>query len=65
MALFQVRIWTPAPLKNGSLFMKDAQCGETNDLQFLFFELWSILYSTVVNNALGRIVKIWKRFLRT
>ena len=37
------------PLKSalGFLFQKDAQCYETNEktiLQFLVFEIWSILY---------------------
>ena len=38
------------PLRNCHIYMKDAQCAETNErsiflfLSFLFFELWSILY---------------------
>ena len=39
--------------------MKDTECAETKEklifrfLCFLVFEIWSILYSTVVNSELG------------
>ena len=36
---------TPPPLKNGQIFIKDAQCAETKEksiFQFLVFEIWSI-----------------------
>ena len=50
-----------APLRNSRIFMKDAQCAETNEkyifrfFRFLFFELWSILFTisscfTIINN---------------
>ena len=42
---------TPPPLRSGHIYMKDTHCAETNEkliflfLRFLFFELYSILYS--------------------
>ena len=42
-------------LRNGPIFMKEAECAETNEkyiFPFSFFDLWSILYSTVVNSEL-------------
>ena len=36
----------PPPLRNDQIFMKDAQCVETNEksiLRYLFLELWLIL----------------------
>ena len=44
----------PTPLRNGQIFMKDAQCVEPNEkwtFWFLVFELWSILYSKFIRNG--------------
>ena len=48
IGLFLVNDMQTPPLRNGYIYMKDAQCTETNEksiFRFLFFELWSILYS--------------------
>ena len=56
----QVRIctYTPSPspllhLRSGPIFMEDAHIAESNEksiFRFLFFELWSTLYSKFVTN---------------
>ena len=49
---------TPLP-RSGQIYKKGAKCAETNEklifrfLRFLFFEIWSILYSTFVVNWSG------------
>ena len=46
---FQVPI--KKSFKRGQIYIKDAQCAETNEksiLRFLFFQLWSILYSKLI-----------------
>ena len=43
----------PLPLKNSLIYMKDAQCAETNEryiFLFMFIDLWTILYSTFLEN---------------
>ena len=66
---------TTSPLRNGQIFMKDAQCAETDEqsvFQFLFFEIWLILFSIfkcfyrpnmVKINCLKRCAMFWNRFL--
>ena len=48
LALSQVRICSP--LRNGQIFMKDAQCAETNEkliFRFLLFELLMFFFLTI------------------
>ena len=43
----------PPPLRSDHINMKDAQCTETNEIsifRFVFYELWSILYSKFLEN---------------
>ena len=48
LTLCQVRMVVPPPLRNGRIFMKAAECAETNEksiFRFLVFEIWSFWYS--------------------
>ena len=47
----------PSFFRNGHIYMKNAQCAETNEnfifqiLRFLFYELWMILYSNSTESS--------------
>ena len=54
MDFFPAKNMQTPPLRNSFNLIEDARCTETNEKSiflFIFFELWSILYSKLIENG--------------